>query len=106
MAKYLVIASYTAEGLKGLIAEGGTARVEATHKFLASVGGSVDSFHFALGQDDVYIVCDLPDNVTAAAVSMSAASSAMVVSRMVTLLTPEEIDRAAAARLSFDAPHT
>ncbi len=106
MAKYLVIASYTAEGLKGLIAQGGTARVEATHKFLATTGGSLESFHFALGPDDVYIVCDLPDNVTAAAASMSAASSGMVVNHMVVLLTPEEMDRAAADHFSYPAPHT
>jgi uncharacterized protein with GYD domain len=43
MAKYLTIVSYTAEGLKGLMAKGGTARVEAAHKFVASAGGSVES---------------------------------------------------------------
>lgn len=68
MARYLVIASYTAEGLSGLQAKGGSARVEAAGKFVASAGGSVESFYFALGADDVYIVCHLPDNVTAAAI--------------------------------------
>ena len=63
---------------------------------------SLESFHFALGQDDAYIICDLPDNVTAAAVSMSAAASGMLVSRMVALLTAEEVDRAAAMKLQFD----
>jgi uncharacterized protein with GYD domain len=104
MAKYLAIASYTAAGLKGLTAKGGTARMEASRKLLAEAGGSLESFHFALGQDDAYIICDLPDNVTAAAVSMSAAASGMLVSRMVALLTAEEVDRAAAMKLPFDPP--
>lgn len=104
MAKYLAIVTYTAEGLKGLIAKGGTARVEAARKFLASAGGSLDGYYFALGADDAYIVCDLPDNVAAAATAMSAAATGMVVNKMVALLTAEQVDQAAAAQLSYDAP--
>lgn len=99
-----MIASYTAEGLRGLQAKGGSARVEAASKLLASAGGSLESFYFALGADDAYIVCDLPDNVTAAAISMSAAETGMVVSRTVTLLTAEEVDRAAGLRLTYQPP--
>jgi uncharacterized protein with GYD domain len=104
MAKYLAIVTYTAEGLKGLMAKGGIARVEAARKFLASAGGSLESFYFALGADDAYIVCDLPDNAAAAAAAMSAAATGMVVNRMVPLLTAAEVDRAAAAGLAYDAP--
>jgi uncharacterized protein with GYD domain len=104
MAKYLAIASYTAEGIRGVMAKGGTARVEATQRVLADAGGSLEGFYFALGQDDAYIVCDLPDNVAAAATAMSAAASGMVVSRMVSLLTADEVDRAAALRPHYDAP--
>ena len=104
MAKYLCIVNYTAEGLKGVTAKGGTARVEASRKFVASAGGSLESFYFALGVDDAYIVADLPDNIAAAAAAMSAAATGMVVNRMVPLLTAEEVDRAAAATLSYDAP--
>ena len=104
MAKYLAIVTYTAEGLKGLMAKGGSARVEASREFLASAGGTLDSYYFALGADDAYIVCDLPDNVAAAATAMSAAATGMVVNKMVPLLTAEEVDRAAVAKLSYDAP--
>jgi uncharacterized protein with GYD domain len=104
MAKYLVIGSYTAEGLRGLESRGGTARVEASEKFVASAGGHLESFYFALGEDDVYITCDLPDNTTAAAVSMSAVATGMVVSRTVALLSPEEIDRAAELKLTYRPP--
>jgi len=104
MAKYLSIASYTAEGIKGLMAKGGTARVEAARRLLTDAGGRLEDFYFALGPDDVYIVCDLPDNVAAAATAMSAASSGLVVNRMVALLTADEMDRAAKLRLRYDAP--
>jgi len=104
MAKYLAIVTYTAEGLKGLMAKGGTARVEAARKFVASAGGSLESFYFGLGADDAYIVADLPDNTAAAATAMSAAVTGMVVNRMVPLLTADEVDRAAAAGLTYDAP--
>src|ERR1700760_2046530 len=72
MAKYLAIVTYTAEGLKGLMAKGGIARVEAARKFLASAGGSLESFYFALGADGAYIVCDLPHNAAAAAAAAAA----------------------------------
>jgi len=104
VAKYLSISSYTPEGLKGLMAKGGTARVEAARKVLADAGGTLEGFYFALGADDVYIVCDLPDNAAAAATAMSAAASGMVVNRLVALLTAEEMDRAAELRLRYDAP--
>jgi uncharacterized protein with GYD domain len=104
MAKYLCIVTYTAEGLKGLMAKGGTARVEASRKFVTSAGGSMESFYFALGADDAYIVADLPDNVAAAAMGIAAAATGMVVNRMVPLLTAEEVDQAAAVRLSYAAP--
>jgi len=104
MPKYLAVITYTAEGLKGLMDKGGTARVEASREFVASAGGSLESLYFALGADDAYIVYDLPDNAAAAATAMSAAATGVVVNRIVPLLTPEELDRAAAARLSYHAP--
>jgi uncharacterized protein with GYD domain len=104
MAKYLAIVSYTAEGMKGLMAKGGSARVEASRQIVAEAGGTLESFYFAFGRDDAYVVADLPDNVAAAAVAMAVAASGLIVTRMVTLLTPEEIDHAAARTLSYQAP--
>jgi uncharacterized protein with GYD domain len=104
MAKYLSIASYTTEGTKGLMAKGGTARVEAARRVLSDAGGTLEGFYFALGPDDAYIISDLPDNAAAAATAMSAAASGMVVNRTVALLTADEMDRAAKLRLRYDAP--
>jgi uncharacterized protein with GYD domain len=91
-------------GLMGIGEFARLSRLSPKALCLAEAGGSLESFHFALGQDDAYIICDLPDNVTAAAVSTSAEASGMLVSRMVALLTAEEVDRAAAMKLQFDPP--
>jgi len=99
MAKYLAIASYTAEGLKELAAHGGKARIDASKKLIAEAGGSIESFYYAFGSDDVFIVCDLPDNVAAASAAIAAGASGVVVSRMVPLLTAEEIDQAVSKNL-------
>jgi uncharacterized protein with GYD domain len=99
MAKYLAIASYTADGLRELAAHGASARIEASRKLVAEAGGSVESFYYGFGSDDVYIVCDLPGNVEAAGAAIAAGASGMVVTRMVPLLTAEEIDQAVSRKL-------
>jgi uncharacterized protein with GYD domain len=101
MAKYLTIASYTADGLKELTAHGASARLEASKKLIAEAGGSVESFYYALGSDDAFIIFDLPDNVAAAATAIAAGASGVVVSRMVPLLTVEEIDQAVSRNLQL-----
>ncbi len=105
MSKYLLKVSYSAEGIKGVISGGGSARVAAVEKALSGVGGSLESFYFAFGTDDVYVVCDVPSH--AAAVAMAAAvSSSGAVSRYetVVLLTPEEVDEARSVTVDYAPP--
>ena len=104
MAKYLVIASYSADGIKGIVDKGGTARREAVEKLTADLGGTVESFYFGFGEGDAYVTVDLPDNVSAAAVSMAVGATGLVRTRTVVLLTPEEIDRAAQTKVSYRPP--
>lgn len=104
MAKYLAIASYTTDGLRELAAHGASARIEASKKLVADAGGSIESFYYAFGSDDVFIVCDLPDNVAAAATAIAAGSTGVVVTRMVPLLTAEEIDQAVSRNLRLAGP--
>jgi uncharacterized protein with GYD domain len=104
MAKYLVMATYTAEGMKGVIEKGGTARREAVEKLLTDLGGTVEGFYFAFGDTDAYVIADLPDNISAAAVGMSVGASGMVNCRTVVLLTPEEVDRAAQTKVGYRPP--
>ncbi|MEV7418379.1 GYD domain-containing protein [Streptomyces sp. NPDC089919] len=104
MPKYLVHATYTGEGLQGLVAEGGSGRQRAVEQVLASVGGSLDWMSFALGQADLYCVVDVPDQTAMAAVAMAARSSGAVVSWVVPLLSVAEIDEAARKTVEFRRP--
>jgi uncharacterized protein with GYD domain len=105
MAKFLAKAKYTApDGVKGLIADGGTARLEAVKALLASVGGTVESFYFAIGEVDAYTVVDVPDSVSATAVSLAVNASGLATVELVALLTPQEVDAAARKLPQYDAP--
>jgi uncharacterized protein with GYD domain len=104
MAKYLIVASYTADGIKGVIDKGGTARREAVEKLMADLGGTVESFYFGFGDADAYVTVDMPDNISAAAAAMSVGASGLVSCRTVVLLTPEEVDRAAQTKVNYRPP--
>jgi len=104
MAKYLITASYTAEGVKGLLKGGGTAHADAVTKTIAGLGGTLESFHFAFGAADAIVIVDLPDNVTAAAVGLAVAATGQTTARTTVLLTPDEIDRAAQLQVNYSPP--
>ena len=104
MPKYLVIASYTSEGLQGVMTTGGTARAAAVEDAVKGLGGTLESFHFAFGKDDAYVIVDLPDDVAAAALAMKVSSSGVVGTRVVVLLTPAEIDQASQRDVAYEPP--
>jgi uncharacterized protein with GYD domain len=104
MPKYLIEASYTAEGVKGVQAGGGSARVEAVTAAIESVGGRLESFHFGFGDHDAYVIVDAPDNVSAAAVAISVNASGGAVVKTTVLLTPDEVDAAAQKSVGYRAP--
>lgn len=104
MAKYLIVASYTSGGVKGVVAKGGTARREAIDKMVADLGGHLESFYFGFGEGDAFVVVDLPDNVGAAAIALAVGASGMATTRTTVLLTPEEIDRAVATSVNYAPP--
>lgn len=104
MAKYLIEANYVGEGVKGLLKDGGTSRRNAVKKLLTSVGGKVESFYYAFGDTDAYVIVDVPDNVTAAAVALTVASSGAVALKTTVLMTPEDIDKATKKSPVYRAP--
>ena len=106
MAKYLIQGSYTAEGLKGLLKDKASGRQAAVKKTLASVGGKVESFHYAFGDYDVALIVDLPDNVSAAAISLKVSASGLVRTKTTPLLTVEEADQALQKSIDYRAPGT
>src|SRR5215472_15349817 len=104
MAKFLLEASYSDEGVQGVASGGGAARRAAVEKTVAGLGGSVECFYFAFGDVDAYVVVDLPDNNAAAALALTVNASGTVTVRTVVLLTPEEIDAAAKTSVSYQPP--
>ena len=104
MARYMLCASYTTEGIKGVLKEGGTGRKDAVGKLLADLGGTIESFYFAFGEHDAYVTAEIPDNVSAAALALAVAASGAVRVKTTVLLTPEEIDRAAQTTVHYRAP--
>ena len=104
MPKYLFYGSYTPEGYKGLMEEGGSKRIEAARQALESVGGSLEAFYFSFGENDFYILVDLPDNVTTTAVTLAGNITGTFSINGVALLTPEELDDAIKMSVDFRPP--
>ena len=104
MPKYLFSGSYTPEGYRGLMEEGGSKRIEAAKQALGSVGGSLESFYFSFGQKDFYIIVDLPDNVTTTAVILAGNVTGTFTIHGVPLLTPEDLDEAVKVGVDFQPP--
>ena len=105
MAKYLLKVSYSVDGLKGVMKEGGTSRVKAVERALAGVGGSLESFYFAFGHDDVYVIADVPDHAAAIAMAAAVTSSGATSSyETVVLLPPSEVDKAMNVAVDYTPP--
>jgi uncharacterized protein with GYD domain len=104
MPKFMIKASYNPEGARGLMKEGGTARRVAVQKLVESLGGKVEAFYFAYGEDDAYIITDIPDAATGIAISLTVNASGAVRLSTIPLITPEELDAASKKTVSYRAP--
>jgi uncharacterized protein with GYD domain len=104
MPKFLIEASYTQEGVKGVQSAGGSARREAVAKVAESVGGRLESFYFAFGDRDALVIVDLPDNESAAAVALTVNAAGGATTKTSVLLTPEEVDAAAKRSVDYRPP--
>src|SRR5271157_3303209 len=104
MPKFLALASYTSEGIKGFTNVGGTARRAVADKLLKSLGGRLEAFYFAFGENDAYLILDVPDNLTAAAISLAVAGAGATRMKTIELLTPEEIDEAMKKQVHYEPP--
>jgi uncharacterized protein with GYD domain len=104
MPKYLFEARYTADGAKGLAREGGSGRRAAIARTVESAGGKLEAAYFAFGDVDVYMIVDLPDNISATAVSLAANQSGFVASKTIVLMTADEMDQAAKKVIDFRPP--
>lgn len=104
MPKYLWQVAYTVEGSRGLIKEGGTSRRRVAEKLLQEAGGRLEAFYYALGENDVYVIADLPDNVSAVALSLHIAAAGGARIKTIPLLSTEEFDVAANKKVNYRPP--
>lgn len=104
MPKYMLKVNYTLDGLRGVLAHGGSARKDAAAAAAKSVGGKVESFYFAFGGTDAYVIAEFPDNTAAAALAMTVSAAGGVTVETVALLTAKEVDAVADAKVSYTPP--
>jgi uncharacterized protein with GYD domain len=102
--KYLLQVNYVGEGIKGLLKDGGTVRRDAAKKAVKSLGGKMEAFYFAFGETDAYVIADVPDNITMAAIALAVGASGLVTATTTVLVTPEEMDEAAKKTPSYRGP--
>ena len=101
MPKYLLKASYTQAGVKGVASEGGSGRREAVQTATESVGGTLDGFYFAFGEADAYVLADLPDDEAALAIAIAVNGGGGATVQTIPLMTPEQVDAAAKREVNF-----
>ena len=104
MKKFLITASYTTEGVKGLLKVGGTNRKKAVEKMITSLGGKMEAFYYAFGDHDVYVIGEVPDDASLAAFAMTINASGLVSISTTILLSPEEIDKATKVSVDYRSP--
>jgi uncharacterized protein with GYD domain len=104
MAKFLIAASYTAQGLKGLQKDKASGRKQAVEAAYASLGGKLEALYYALGEADVYAIADFPDSASAAAAGIAVSATGLVHTRTTALLTVEEADRAIGKSVQYRGP--
>ena len=104
MAKYLFRTSYTQAGVAGLIREGGTGRREALRQTVEGLGGTLEGFYYAFGEDDLLLIADLPDEEAATAFSMFVSAAGALTVTCTVLMSPETIDGAIKKSVPYRAP--
>lgn len=104
MPKYLFQGSYTSEGAKGLLKEGGSQRRAAVEKSAQALGAKVEALYYSLGEGDVYVIVDAPDNTSVAALSMAVNAAGAVHLKTTVLLTTQEIDAATKKTVDYRPP--
>ena len=104
MPKFMAKAHYSADGARALMKEGGSSRVAAVTKAAKAIGGKVESFYFAYGGDDAFVIVDVPNEAAGLALSLAVNASGSVTLEMVPLITPKQMDDAAKVTVKYRAP--
>jgi uncharacterized protein with GYD domain len=104
MAKFLVTGSYTSEGAKGVMKDGGSKRKQVAEGLVKEAGGKLEAFYFTFGETDFVLIADLPDSASSVAISLAVNSSGVIKLKTTPLITVEEMDTGAKKRLSYRPP--
>lgn len=104
MPKFMVRASYSAEGLRGLVREGGSARRDAVQAAVESAGGTMETFLYGFGEGDLYVIVDVPDQESMAAIALTIGASGALSPQTIALLTPDQVDAAVRKNVSYRPP--
>jgi len=104
MPKYLVQFSYTGEGIKGLVKEGGSKRREAVEQLVKSMGAKLEAYYFAYGEYDGIAIVEGQDMVNQIAGTLALNASGAVKTKTTVLITPEEVDQAVKKIPSYRPP--
>ncbi len=104
MPKFMIRGSYSADGLKGLVKEGGAARRDAIKATVESAGGTLETFHYGFGEGDLYAIVDVPDQEAMTAISLTIGASGALSPHTTALLTPEQVDAAVKREVKYRPP--
>ena len=104
MGTYLLRVSYSPEGMKGVVEQGGTARRQAIEELLGGLGGTIESWYYAFGDDDLYVIVHAPSDVAVAAFNMRVAASGAASVHTTVLLSAEQIDEAVKTQVDYRPP--
>jgi uncharacterized protein with GYD domain len=104
MPKYLAQVNYIGEGVKGLLKEGGTSRRAVAEKLIQSVGGTLEGFYYAFGETDAFVIVDVPDHASMAAIALTIAATGAIAVKTTVLMTPDEVDAAVKLSPTYRAP--
>ena len=106
MPKFLIRASYSVQGMQGLQTEGGTSRREAVKAAVESAGGTMETFLYAFGETDLYVIVDMPDRESMTALAIAIGASGALSPQTIPLLTPEQVDEAVGRNVNYRPPGT
>ena len=104
MGKYMFQASYTLEGVNGLLQVGGSSRRRAIEALVDSVGGTLEACYYAFGEYDLVVIAELPGNVAATALSLKVSAAGAITVKTTVLLEPALVDEAVETEVSYTPP--
>jgi uncharacterized protein with GYD domain len=104
MPKYLLQVNYTAEGARGLLKDGGTKRQEVAANTAKSLGGHLDAFYFSFGKQDAICLCDMPDAISMAALSLAVTQTGAAETVTTPLLSAADMDHAVSKHTAYRKP--